>query len=338
MFEPINRDVNQLIGKPGPSRLSTNGENVQYLIYGKIIIDNIRLLDGTVVHGVIGGGGPQGAFGARLWNDSVGLLSRSGEDIDAGPVQSLLDLDIDLSGWLKYPSLRTLRGAMVYDEKQQIIPNELYKDDPAARAENWSRLLSQPIPLSASYQHPRVIHLISEYHDEPMVKTALELRSRGALFSLEPLIDFRAWKNRDSILSLMPQVDIVSPDWPSASGIAQSDDPRKVLEFWSKLGPAVVTVRNGPLGSYAWDRETNRYWHIPIVPVPVVDPTGAGNSYGGGACVGWIETHDGRRAGCYGAVSASYLVRRYGLPRVTAELMAEARRLLEDTLPRVAAL
>ena len=335
MFEPINRQVKQLTGIPGPSRRPTSGSNIQFLIYGKIIIDNIRLLDGTVVRSVIGGGGPQGAFGARLWNDSVGLLSRSGEDIEEGPAKSLLDLDIDLSGWMKYPSLRTLRGAMVYDEKQQMIPNELYKDEPAARAENWSRLLSQPIPLPASYQQPQVIHLISEYYDEPMVKTALELRSHGALFSLEPLFDFREWKNRDYILSLMPNVDIVSPDWPSASGIAQSEDPRKVLEYWSKLGPAMVTVRNGHLGSYAWDRETNRYWHIPIVPVPVVDPTGAGNSYAGGLTVGWTETHDARRAACYGTVSASYLVRRYGLPKVTPELMAEARHLLDETVKQV---
>jgi sugar/nucleoside kinase (ribokinase family) len=335
MFEPINRQVKQLTGIPGPTRHSIGGASTLFLVYGKIIIDNIRLLDGTLVHGIIGGGGPQGAFGARLWNESVGLLSRSGEDIEEGPVQSLLDLDIDLSGWQKYPSLRTLRGAMVYDEKQQIIHNELYKDDPVARAENWSRLLSQPLPLSASFQQPRVIHLITEYYDEPMVRTALELRSRGALFSLEPLIDFREWKNRDTILSLMPKVDIVSPDWPSASGIAQSDDPRRVLEYWSKLGPAMVTVRNGHLGSYAWDRETNRYWHIPIVPVPVVDPTGAGNSYGGGATVGWLETHDALRAGCYGAVSASYLVRRYGLPKMTPELMAEARRLLDETVKQV---
>ena len=121
MFEPINRQVKQLTGIPGPSRRPTSGSNIQFLIYGKIIIDNIRLLDGTVVRSVIGGGGPQGAIGARLWNDSVGLLSRSGEDIEEGPAKSLLDLDIDLSGWMKYPSLRTLRGAMVYDEKQQMI-------------------------------------------------------------------------------------------------------------------------------------------------------------------------------------------------------------------------
>jgi sugar/nucleoside kinase (ribokinase family) len=340
MFQPIDRKQDESKGVRGPERHSPPGVGsetrpLKYIIYGKIIVDNIRLLDGRAVRGVIGGGGPQAVFGARLWNDSVGFLSRSGTDIEEGPAQALLDLDVDLSGWMRYPDIPTLHGGMVYDEREQMVPNELYKDDPAARAEAWSRMLSQVLSLPPTYRQPRVIHLVSEYYDEPMVKTALELRAQGAMFSLEPLIDFHEWKNRDQILSLLPQVDIVTPDWPSASGIAGSKDPLKVLEYWSKLGPSLVAVRDGRRGSYAWDRQHDRFWHIPIVPVPVVDPTGAGNSYGGGLCVGWVETNDACRAGCYGSLSASYLVRRVGLPRMTSELMTEARTLLEPTIAGV---
>ena len=54
---------------------------VDFLVYGKIIIDDIKLQKtGQIQHGVLGGGGPQGAFGARVWADSVGFLSRSGTD------------------------------------------------------------------------------------------------------------------------------------------------------------------------------------------------------------------------------------------------------------------
>jgi hypothetical protein len=62
---------------------------LDYIIYGKIIIDTIGLLDGSVVHNILGGGGPQGAFGARLWSDSVGILTRSGTDIGFDPKETL---------------------------------------------------------------------------------------------------------------------------------------------------------------------------------------------------------------------------------------------------------
>ena len=64
----------------------------------------------------------------------------------------------------------------------------------------------------------------------------------------------------------------------------------------------------------------------------VVDPTGAGNAYGGGLCVGWTETGDARQAGCYGAISAAMLVRQVGLPRMSTELRHEAERLVEQTV------
>ena len=60
----------------------------------------------------------------------------------------------------------------------------------------------------------------------------------------------------------------------------------------------------------------------------MVDPTGAGNAYGGGLCVGWTETRDIRRAGCYAAISASMLVRQLGLPAMSAAVQREAQALL----------
>ncbi len=300
---------------------------IKYIIYGKIIIDDVKLSDGSLVRSVLGGGGPQAAFGARLWSDSVGFLSRSGTDIEPEHVEALRNLKIDESGWQPFPNIPTPRTVMQYDENEYLVGGGL-----TTCPDDWTRLLSQPLSLPPSYQEPRVIHLVTEYPDEPMVETTLHLRERGAIFSLEPLIDFRKWTNRDDMLTLLRQVDVVTPDWPSASAIAGSDDPRQVVEHWSTLGPRTVAVRHGQFGSYVWDGDHDQIWHIPAVPVEVVDPTGAGNAYGGGLCVGWAETRDSRIAGCYGAISASFLVRRYGLPAMSTRLQAEARAFLDQTL------
>jgi sugar/nucleoside kinase (ribokinase family) len=306
---------------------------LDFLIYGKIIIDDIRLGDGRIARNILGGGGPQAAFGARLWSDSVGFLSRSGSDLEAEHVHTLRQLDIDLAGWQQYPDIPTTRNLLLnYDENGYMIFEGGKPLEQALDRENWFRLLSQELTLPPTYLQPRAIHLITEFADEPMVQRALELQAKGAIFSLEPLLDFLDWSNRDQMLALLPQVDIATPDWPSASGIAGSDDPKQVMAYWSKLGPRMLAIRNGPFGSYTWDREHGQIWHIPALPVNVVDPTGAGNSYGGGLGVGWAETQDARLAGCYGAVSAKYLVERVGLPQMSTSLQAEARALLEQTL------
>ena len=96
----------------------------------------------------------------------------------------------------------------------------------------------------------------------------------------------------------------------------------------------MVTVRHGRHGSYAWDEEHDTFWHTPAVPVDVVDPTGAGNSYGAGACVGWVKSKDARVAATYGGISARFLVGRVGLPKMAANLRSEAESLLAENLPR----
>ena len=309
-------------------------QSIELLIYGKIIIDDIRLRTGQIVRGLLGGGGPQALFGARLWHDSVGFLSRSGEDIEAEHVQTLRDLDVDLRGWVRFADIPTPRGQMLYDENEyQVHEGEAVEKRPSQQ-QSWFDLLAQKLPFPASYQHPKAIHLITEFHDEPMVQDALRLRQQGALLSLEPIIFFQRWENRDQMLTLIRQADIVSPDWPTASGIAGSEDPKEVLRFWSKLGPQMVTVRHGRHGAYAWDRHHDIFWHIPAVPVNVVDPTGAGNSCGAGACVGWLKSQDARVAATYGAVSARFLVGRVGLPKMTPELRTQAEQLLTQNLPR----
>jgi ribokinase len=305
---------------------------VEYVIYGKTIIDNILLLDGTVARMVLGGGGPQAVFGARVWTDSVGFVSRAGVDMPAEPEAALRALDADLEGWVKYDDLPTLRGGLAYDENQRLKMADDADVSSATRMEAWGKMLARPVPLPPSYRSPRAIHLITEYWTEAMVQDALALHAQGAVFSLEPLVGYGEWSNADPLREVLPHVDIATPDFPAASKLAQSQDPLAVMQFWSTLGARGVAVRNAHHGSYAWDRDHDDVWHIPIVPVEVVDPTGAGNSYGGGWCVGWTETCDARVAACYGAVSASFLVERVGIPPVTPELRRVARERLEYAL------
>jgi sugar/nucleoside kinase (ribokinase family) len=297
-----------------------------FLIYGKIIIDDIRLSTGEIVAGKLGGGGPQAAFGMRLWHDDVALLARSGDDLEASLLRTLQDLDVDLSGWVRYDDLPTPHGRLEYDER------EYHDRGLISHAEDWYRLLNRPLTLSARHRQATGIHLITEFAHEPMVDSARELRRGGALWSLEPIFDDHSCPDRPALLDLARQVDIVTPDWPSASALAGSEQPADVLRYWAALGPEAVAIRHGAHGSYVWDRRHGQAWHIPILPVHAIDPTGAGNAYGGAWCIGWWRSHDSRLAGCYATVAAALMVSQAGMPLLDDEHRRRAQSLLEIAL------
>lgn len=309
---------------------------IDYVVYGKIIIDDIRLLNGDMVYNVLGGGGPQAAFGARLWSPSVGILTRTGgTGFDASPRAELENIGIDLQGWMSYEHLDTPHGLMAYDQNEYMVGYDTYETAKNRLMANMAELLAQVIPIPNDYQDPKVIHLVTEYMDEPMADEALKMKKNGSIYSLEPIIDYRSWWNRKQMLDYFPNIDVVTPDWPSASGMAESDDPKEVLEFWTKLGCACVAIRDGARGSYVWDKFTNKKWHVPIVKVKAIDPTGCGNSYGGGLSVSWDIHRNAREAACCATVSASYLAKNIGLPPVTESLEKEARELWEGLLKEV---
>jgi sugar/nucleoside kinase (ribokinase family) len=299
---------------------------IDYVVYGKIIIDDI-VVGEEIVRSVLGGGGPQAAFGARLWSDSVGFLSRSGSDLAVAHRAALRELAIDLSGWRQFPAIPTPRTLMRYDAEERLTGGLLTSH------EDWTRLLNEPLTLPSVYQRPRAIHLVTEFPDEPVVQTALQLRALGTLFSLEPLpFGPSEPSGFERMLALIGQSDVVTPDWPTASALAKSVDPVRVIRCWSRLGPKLVAIRHGARGSYLWSRERDEAWHVPAVPTRVVDPTGAGNAYGGGLCVGWTETGDARHAGCYGAIAAAMLIRQVGFPPLSPALRQEAADLLTPAL------
>lgn len=307
---------------------------VDYVIYGKIIIDDIKLKDGKIFRDLLGGGGPQAAFGARIWTPSVGLLTRSGQDLSEEVKATLESLQVDLQGWYQIEDLPTPHGIMAYDENEYIIGDEDFEARMAKLIGNIKQIMARDIPIPESYQNPKVIHLITESVDDPIADIARQMRSQGTIYSLEPIIDFRNWTNKQEILNYVKNVDIVTPDWPSASGCANSTDPKEVLKFWASLGPALISVRHGVHGSYLWDKLHDEMWHIPIVPVNAIDPTGCGNSYGGGLMVGWSEYKDARVAGSMGTVSASFLAETVGVPLINAQKVSLAALLLEELIDR----
>ena len=155
---------------------------IEYVIYGKIIIDSIRLLDGRIVNRRLGGGGPQAAFGARVWNDSVALSSRIGRGFDRELFDQLAALDVNTDFVLEIPDVDTLRGFMSYDEDDYLVVQDRRIKERINKLHiDLAAMLRHDVELSHDGEPPTVCHLITEYFTENAVQRALEMKRRGTL-------------------------------------------------------------------------------------------------------------------------------------------------------------
>lgn len=128
------------------------------------------------------------------------------------------------------------------------------------------------------------------------------------------------------VAAALPNVDVFVPSLAEAAGHAGSDDPRDIIACYRRHGAAgLVGVKCGERGSVLSPAE-GRVIEIPCVtaPGPVVDTTGAGDSFLAGLVVGLARGMPIEAAAKLGAATAACCVTRAG---ATAGLLG-----FEDTM------
>ncbi len=272
-----------------------------------VIIDNVAFPDGRVVADLLGGGGPQTAFGMRLWSEGVGLAARVGADMPASAWAWLRDTDIDTEGVrvTEWPTLRAWQHLSADGGRRHAwqVPG------PAIGAQ----LARSVAALPEGYRAAKGWHL-GLHPEEPNLEFLAGLRALGGLVSVEP---FRAAQTRPTpevLRAWLTSTDIFSPNLAGAQSLVGPGDPMAVTRRLLEAGATVVALRLGAEGSLVADGRQGRWARIPAMPVEVVDPVGAGNAYCGGFLTGWAETGEVMEAGLRGAVAASFLLEQYGVP------------------------
>lgn len=115
---------------------------------------------------------------------------------------------------------------------------------------------------------------------------------------------------------MLAQVDIFLPSDQEAESLLRDEpvemDARQCAAWFADRGPHVVVLKLGADGTLVHERGSGRFWHVPALPVRVVDVTGAGDAFCGGFMADFIEHGDPVRAAITGTVSASLAVQDYG--------------------------
>ena len=131
-------------------------------------------------------------------------------------------------------------------------------------------------------------------------RTALDAAGSGG--TMQPL---------DKIL---PQVDVYVPSYDEGVNQTGEKDPQRIIDRYRQCGaPGLLGVKLGSKGALL-SPAANEYVEIPCAtpPGPVVDTTGAGDSFLAGLLTGLLKDLDVRCAGQLGAATGACCVSGYG--------------------------
>ena len=275
--------------------------------------------------GVLGGGGPQTAFGMKLWTTgNVGLCGGVGTDFPESAQAWLDAMAIDTAGLRRDPAHRSLRAWQIIEEdgrRTQVMRTQ--------GATIPTHLALRPDQVPDAYWPARGFHF-GVHPESPNLRIMQALRAQGVAVSVEPFREASRPLSEAELRTLLTSCDIFSPNLVEAESLVGTGAPETLIQRLVEAGAAIVAMRLGAAGSIVHRAATGETWFIPAVRTQVVDPVGAGNAYCGALLVGWLETGDLRRAGMYAAVAASFLVEQYGLPAPRSDLRAEAARRLAE--------
>ncbi len=300
---------------------------VDYVAFG-IILDDIVFPDGETEMGQLGGGGPQAAFGMRIWSDRVGLVAGVGRDLPEGARRWLDQAGIDPAG-MRVTDTPTARAWQVMEADGRRT--QVFRVPGRVIGEQLGRTMER-IPLE--YRSARGFHY-GVHPDQPDLAFTRELGGLGGLVSIEPFKNADRMPDRASLEALVSAAPLFSPNLAETWSLVGRGEPVEVLRRLAEAGARTIALRMGSEGALVFDAERGRAVHVPPVPVTVVDPVGAGNAFCGGFLVGWADTRDVATAGTCGAVSASFLVEQVGIPAFEERLRREARRRFEDLRQQV---
>ncbi|CAL1702315.1 unnamed protein product [Somion occarium] len=297
-----------------------------FVSLGMFIIDELDFDDGRTSREQIGGGGTYAAIGARMWlpADKVGMIVDRGHDFLPEVQAKLERYGKDMWYFRDDKSRITTRARNSYigdsrgfeylTPRVRLTPRDL-EDTP----------LAKPSTLHFICSPSRAIAIMSEVHGIPDWRP---------ITIYEPIPDRCVPEELPALISVMPHIDILSPNADEALALLSLPGPvdksnveaacHRFLDIGvGKDGTGCIAIRSGSFGAYIATRGNGGKWVDAYWTKEnsshVVDVTGAGNAFLGGLSAGLYFTEGNPyQAALYGAVSASFVIEQEGLPSLTS--------------------
>ncbi|MDX1522004.1 MAG: PfkB family carbohydrate kinase, partial [Anaerolineae bacterium] len=289
--------------------------------------DDIIDPNGRSFMGVLGGGGSHAVAGMRVWSDKTALAAVIGQNFPATAWQRLTTLA--QTGGIIERSVPQPRAWQLFETDG--TRNEVFRTN----FDLFQQIPIRPEEYPAGFAPAKGIYLQTPTaaSADAWVDRLRALNPRTVLL-WEPWEILYAQQNLAAFRRVASRFDIVSPNTMEAGWLLEETDPDRQAERFFACGVRCLALRLGAEGSLVGT--ANNLHHVPALEVPVVDETGAGNSYCGGFVVGYVQSGgDPLTAGRYGTVSATFALAQLGLAELGEETydLAVTRLNLFSTTP-----
>jgi sugar/nucleoside kinase (ribokinase family) len=306
---------------------------LRFIVAGKLQRNFILPVEGKPALDTPGGSLIFAASGLMVWDASIGLVSRVGEDYPQEWLDEFNQRGFDCRGIRVMPQAVDARFFAAYPDAETRVLN-----NPVAQ---FSRLeLPFPKPLlgyaepgnqiDSRYQPSEItVHagdFPSDYLDATAAHIApLDFLSHTLLpstlrqghittISLDPSAGYMTPVFWEDIPAVLRGVNIFSSSEEKLRSLfyGRSNDIWEMAEGIAAYGCEVVVIKRGMRGAFVYDHVHRKRWQVPAYPARVVDPTGAGDAFCGGFLAGYRESYDPIEAALKGAISASLTVEGTG--------------------------
>ncbi len=255
---------------------------------------------------VLGGSASYFAYAASYFGE-VSLVAAVGHDFPQQYMELFNKKGIDITG-LKKKDGKTFRWSGVY--KKDINQRETLSVDLGVLGDFYPELSDG--------------HKKSEYVFLANIDPELQLHVLNQIKNPKLVVcdtmDIWIENKKSELLEVFKRVDVVMLNDSEARQLAKESNLAKAADKILKLGARYVVIKRGEHGVMFFSKDTN--FALPAYPVKnVLDPTGAGDSFGGGF-LGYISKKNDtscnaiRNALIYATIIASFTVEDFSLNRL----------------------
>lgn len=297
-----------------------------FAVLGNICIDDLVYADGSTLWRVPGGNAVYAGLGMAVWGERPEIVAPVGPEY---PTATLGDR-VDLTHCRALD--RTLRDW------------GLYEDDGSrtfvfrAQTRNWREFcptLADIERVAGSYVH------LAPMPTKLQIAFSQTLRERGVKLVSVDIDDHElvpvSERDREEWVSFLANVDLFFPSRQDVEALLPGRSMPDALRLLRELAPgvALLAIKQGADGLIAHAAGEREYFSLPTVAELVVDATGAGDAFSGGAICGYARTGSAFEAALWGSVSASFAVASPGPAALVAAVREEADSRLDRLRSRI---
>lgn len=277
------------------------------LVVGSVALDSVRTPFGEVEE-VLGGSATYFSVAASFFSP-VRVVAVVGEDFPAEYLEFLGSRGVDLGGLRKMPG-RTFRWRGFYD----------YDLNDAHTLDTQLNVFEDFDPeIPEEYRDSEFVFLANI---DPSLQLKVLEQVRSPRLAICDTMNFWIDNKRSDLLETVKRVDCLLLNDSEARQLAGEPNLIAAGRKLQAMGPRRVIIKKGEHGVIMLGEDS--YFSLPAYPLETVfDPTGAGDSFGGGF-LGALSrepelTEDAiRRAVVYGSVVASFAVESFSCDRLRA--------------------